>query len=296
MKCVGMIAALMLVCGVARAAETLSVAPYPATTPWKMITDKHDDPRFIWIEFIPADQTEADIHDILTEQTFYTQKGRDPSDFVRTLFGQSRSACRAVRANGPTPQTENGFAVAYGQVYCVGASGKDVDIFIKAIAGHDALYVVQREFRRPADPAAMPGMRQFPKGEKDAAIAMMQAQGVANHYLVAQVKLCADGPTCGTADAAPAESTPSPAQPSATASASASQPAKVDDLSPSFGFEAGKTTQDQVEEKLGHPTMQNRAADGRHVDVYNLKGGSLIATFLFDKNNVLIRTAAYSHQ
>ena len=36
-------------------------------------------------------------------------------------------------------------------------AAKDVDILVKAISGHDALYVVQREFRRPAQPGATPG-------------------------------------------------------------------------------------------------------------------------------------------
>src|SRR5690242_18837517 len=132
MKSIAMIAALILL-GTAARAETLIVPPYPATTPWKKITDKRDDPRMVWIEWIPSDQTEADVRDILTEQLFYTQKGRDPSEFLRDLATRVGGACHGVSVNGPTAETENGSSVAYVQVYCVGASGKDVDIFAKAL-------------------------------------------------------------------------------------------------------------------------------------------------------------------
>jgi hypothetical protein len=291
MRTLGWIAGLLLLAGgAAQAAETLIVPPYPAAAPWKKITDKHDTPGLVWIEWIPADQTEADIHDILTEQIFAVQKGRDPSDFVHTLFGQLKGACRAVSVNGPTPQTESGFAVAYGQVYCVGAGDKDADIFIKAIAGHDALYVVQREFRRPAEPGAIPGMRKFPKGAKDDALAALHAQEEADQFLLKQVKLCA-GDACESAPAsAPASVAPS-AQPSGQ---SQTQPGN-DDVSSVFGFEAGKTTQDQVEDKFGHPAFQNHRSDGEHVDLYQFKNG-VTATFLFGKDDVLIRTMAYRQQ
>jgi hypothetical protein len=113
--------------------EQLLVPPYPATAPWKIITNAHDDKR-VWIEWIPADQSDADIKDILTEQIFYTLKGRDPNAFVETLLKDAAGACRDTLRNGPKAQTELGYSVAYAQVYCVGNKDKDVDIFIKAIA------------------------------------------------------------------------------------------------------------------------------------------------------------------
>jgi hypothetical protein len=42
--------------------------------------------------------------------------------------------------------------------------------------------------------------------------------------------------------------------------------------------------------------MQTRHPDGQHVDLYSFKNGSIMADFLFDKDNVLIRTTAFAHQ
>jgi hypothetical protein len=227
MRIIKLVVMLSFLSGAAQA-ETLSAPPYPATVPWKMITDQHD-AKMIWREWIPADQTEADIRDILTVQTFYIQKGRDPDDFLRDLFSRLRNACSGISINGPNARNEDGHAVSYGQVYCVGANGRDVDIFAKAIGGQDALYVVQREFRRPAEAGAVPSMRRFSKDEKDEALAAFAAQKVANDYLVSQVKL---GPDDTLASSAPATTSPTATNP---------LPKHDDDVSASFGFEAGKT-------------------------------------------------------
>ncbi|HTQ15301.1 MAG TPA: hypothetical protein VMH86_15625 [Rhizomicrobium sp.] len=281
MRSAWIVAAVLLVCGQAVAAETLSVPPYPAAAPWKKITDIHNDKQ-VWIEWIPADQSADDVQDILTEQIFYAQKGQSAADFLTGVFQRIAGACRAVSVNGPVPGTENGYGIAYGQVYCVGQKGadKDVDIFIKAIAGNDALYVVQREFRRPAAPGAVPGLRKFPNDEGDAARAALAAQREANDYLENQVKLCADA-TAGACGGAGGAAAPPASQDS-------------DDVSPSFGFVAGKTTQDEVEDKFGRPMVQSHIPDGHHVDTYSFKDGSLIVSFLFDKDGVLVRTRAYA--
>ncbi|HEY2069048.1 MAG TPA: hypothetical protein VGG48_05800 [Rhizomicrobium sp.] len=275
MKSLGWIAVCLLLSSVA-SAETLSVPPYPATgAPWKKITDKRDDPRFIWIEWIPADQTEADIHDILTEQIFYVQKGRDPSDFLREVFARVRGACTDVSINGPKAGTEDGHAVAYGQVYCVGASGKDVDIFAKAIKGQDALYVVQREFRRPAVPGAKPGLTVFAKDQKAEALARLTAQSEADKFLVDKVQLC--DATCG-GDAPKSE---------------AAKPASDPNVDFVNGFINGKSTKSEIRDKLGVPTMENHRGD-ESVMLYSYKDGRLVITYLFDKNDVLVRFAAYA--
>jgi hypothetical protein len=282
----GLIAGFMLVSSAALAGETLVMPPYPAPAPWKQITDQHND-KLVWNEWIPSDQTEADIHDILTEQIFYTLKGRDPGEFVRTLFQQIRGVCVGARVNGPTPQTENGFAVAYAQIYCVGQKGvdKDVDIFVKAISGHDALYVVQREFRRPAEPGAQAGLRKFGKDDGAQAQAALQAQKVADDFLMSQIKLCAGGDTaiCPSGPVA------------ATAAAATPLPVDPDDVSASFGFVPGKSTAGDVEAKFGPSSLPTHAGDGRHTDTYTFRNG-IIVVFLFGKDDVLIRTIAYSHQ
>lgn len=191
MKTVTLCLCFLLAAAGAANAESFVVPPYPGAAPWKKITD-HVDAKMTWYEWIPAGQSENDIHDILTEQIFPTNKGRDPSDFARSWISRTRNACRDARVNGPTAAKENGYTVAYVQFYCVGASGLDVDIFFKAIAGKDALYVAQREFRRPATPDAVPGTRSFPKGHDAEAKAAFDAQKAADDYLVSQVRLCPD--------------------------------------------------------------------------------------------------------
>jgi hypothetical protein len=190
MKIMGWIAALLLTCSIAQAAETLVVPPYPASAPWKKITDAHNAQQMM-IEWIPADQNENAIGDILTEQAFYGSP-LAPDAFVARFLSGVGGACRDARVNGPKMGTENGFPVAYAQAYCAGQKGanKDVDIFLKAIRGHDALYVVQREFRRPATPGAVAGVAPF--ANKEQAQQRLAAQAAANHFLVAQVRLTPD--------------------------------------------------------------------------------------------------------
>ncbi len=262
--------------------ETLSVAPYPAAAPWKVITNKHDD-RQLLIEWIPADQAEDGIKDILTEQAFHADK-QDAGAFASGFLQRVGGACRDARVNGPKLGIENGYPVAYAQAYCVGQKGadKDVDIFLKAIRGKDALYVVQREFRRPAEPGAMAGLRKFGKDDGAQAQAALAAQKVASDFLVSQVRLCAGGDT--------AICPPGPA----AATAAASPPADPNDVSSSFGIVAGKSTVGDVEAKFGPSSMPTHAGDGRHTDMYTFQGG-IIAVFLFGKDDVLIRTIAYKH-
>jgi hypothetical protein len=271
--------ALAAVLASAAQAETLVVPPYPAAAPWKKITD-HVDARGTWIEWIPADQSEDAIKDILTEQIFPAQKGTDPSGFTRDWLKRIIAGCRDSSVNGPKAATENGFAAAYAQAYCVDAKGIDADIFLKAISGKDALYVVQREFRRPTGPGEIAGQRRFPKDQEAAAKAALAAQNEANDYLVSRIKLCAkdDAANCATG---PATAPPAPA-------------ADKSDVSASFGFEAGKTTEDEVRHKEGEPKMSAPGPNGMHTCTYSARGGNLIVVFLFDKNNVLVRTVAYA--
>ncbi|HWD25624.1 MAG TPA: hypothetical protein VG387_00560 [Rhizomicrobium sp.] len=169
--------------------EHLRIAPYPAAVPWKKITDHHD-PKMTMYEWIPADQSENDIHDILTEQDFPMQANADPAAFVRNFLAQAGGACRSARVNGPKTSIESGYPVAYAQAYCAGNGNLDVDIFVKAIGGKRALYVVQREFRRPAQPGAVAGVASFDKSQMAVLTARMTAQSTANRFLSDSVQLC----------------------------------------------------------------------------------------------------------
>jgi hypothetical protein len=114
----------------AKAAESFRVPPYPSDTPWKEITNKKN-VQVELVEWIPNDQTENEIKDILTEQVFYAANGQEPSTFVSGILNRVGQACEGARVNGPKEQTENGYAVAYAQAYCTNQKGtsKDIDIF-----------------------------------------------------------------------------------------------------------------------------------------------------------------------
>lgn len=188
------VAAAIFFSSAALAGERLIVAPYPAATPWKTITNKHNAVQLL-MEWIPFDQSENDIKDILTEQAFYNQKNADPSAFVADLLRRVGGACQSARVNGPKAGSENGYRVAYAQAYCVNQTGAalDVDIFIKAVAGRDALYVVQREFHRPTEKGVA--------GVRSASLGQIKAEVAADKFLVSQVQLC---PPAGGKGACPA--------------------------------------------------------------------------------------------
>lgn len=198
MKRFGWITALVLVCtvnAVAQPTETLVVPPYPADVAWKQIMDKKN--SFMrQIEWIPADQTESDIRDILTQQNF-NLKTMPATLFTAGMLQSLSKACEGLRVNGPTSKTENGYSVAYAQAYCTGqkGAGKDVDIFLKAIQGKEGLYVVQREFRRPAEPGAVPGVRSFSGNQAALADQALESQATAAKYL-SQVQLCPTPEPC----------------------------------------------------------------------------------------------------
>jgi hypothetical protein len=277
--------------------EQLLVAPYPDTAPWKKITDHRDD-KMLWYEWIPSDQSTDNIRDILTEQEFFPLKGRDVSDFVRSIIARAAGSCRDSKHNGPVVHTELGYQIAYAQIYCVGAGDKDVDIFLKAISGNDALYIVQREFRRPAEPGAMPGMRRFGKDQLADVKAVMAAQKIALDYLDG-VKLCPHGTAAPECTPMEPSSTAMPASAPVSSTASSPAPANTPNASDSLQINGwpvpGKTTADEVREKLGRPLMENHSDPfhrGEYTMVFQPKDG-LFLTFLFDKNDLVVRMRAY---
>jgi hypothetical protein len=247
----------------ARAAETLMAAPYPANAPWKNITDKANGEQKL-LEWIPADQNENAINDILTEQVFYKLKSADPAMFIGNIITGSTQACDRIRVNGPTRQTENGYPVAYAQIYCGHQKGTtiDVDIFIKAIGGHDAMYVVQREFHRPAASGGVPGVISFAKNQDAQMKAFTAAYAAANDYLVSKVHLCASA-SC------------------------AAQPRNGGGTSIQ-----GLATADQVKAKLGKPSFEDHNPDGRFIYMYDQLNNQ-VAAYLFDAKGALIRVRTY---
>jgi hypothetical protein len=188
MKSTSAIAAGLCLFATSALAETLITPPYPSSPLWKNITDKGNAQGHIR-EWIPANQTEANILDILTEQKFFIIKNGDPAAMVARIASGAKGNCDGLRANGPKRGTENGYPVAYGQVYCQHQKGTpfDVTIFIKAIGGHDALYVVQREFHVPTQKNGVAGVVVMSKPSD--VQALMTAQVAGDKYLASAVEL-----------------------------------------------------------------------------------------------------------
>lgn len=275
--------------------ETLVLQPLPHGTPWKSIMDKSD-ALMVMREWIPADQNEADIKDIITEQHF-AKFPQTPAAFVKTMIQRVYTACTSLRANGPIEQSENGYAVAYAQLYCAGQKGanKDVDIYLKAIAGKSTFYVVQYEVRRAMSKSGVGGVVEFSGDQLEQAKAHMARQGAANTWLSHTVQLCPviDGKTAcpppKPQGAAPATTTP--AAPDKPKMASDDDPGP-NDLSKVFGWTPGKTTSDEVEAKFGEPMMRRPGPDGHYTFVYQFKNGSILVC-LFKKDKVLVRMIGY---
>lgn len=264
MKRLGWITVFVCMSGLglaAEAAETLIVPPYPGAAPWKKINDQHND-RMTWIEWIPADQTENDVKDVITQQSVHGVKRPSPSVFMILWFQNLKTACASVRINGPMERVENDISVAYGQAYCTDQKGisKDVDIFLKVIEGKEGLYIMQREFRRPTERNPVPGVRTFSgDGAQAASKAAMEAQVAANDYL-GQIRLCPSAEPCAVPASWPVD---------------------------------GKTPQSEIREKLGQPFTENQNPDGRHIDFYKGPDG-LVRTYLYGKDNVLIELSVHT--
>lgn len=285
-----MLAALFATFGaMATADETLLVPPYSTTAPWKNITDMTN-AQMLMREWIPADQNIDDIHDIITEQHLF--RPMVPAQFVKNMFQLVGSRCTNLRVNGPVQHVENGFAVAYAQIYCSRQKGtdKDVDIFVKAIAGTKAFYVVQYEIRRPADKNGIGGIVQFSGDQLEAMKALMARQAGANKFLGEQVKLCAAIDAAGTCQ--PGTATPP------SAPAAAARPGDVrrlaDDVSAQYGFVPGKTTADEVKKKFGKPAVENHNPDGRSVLMFDApEGKGRMLGVLFDSAGILTAIRLY---
>lgn len=173
------------------ATERLVLEPYPGNPKWKEVTNISRGDQWLR-EQIPADQKIDTYTDILTAQSFPQQKNTDPSSFLRGMFSRVVSACDGVRVNGPKVQQENGYSIAYAQIYCGKQKGKQfgVNMFFKVIQGNESLYVIQREFRVPA--TKVPGQMTFDEDEMEQTVALMKAQSVANSYLVDSVYVCGE--------------------------------------------------------------------------------------------------------
>jgi hypothetical protein len=294
MKHIALLALLAAFCGSALAepaAETLIVPPYPAAAPWQALPAEQNDNQKTE-RWIPADQSATAHSDLLAAFTTFKPDSKDPVVAMTTEIFFARLHCRDTSVNGPKQGVENGYPVAYAQVYCVGNkdSNEDIDTFIKVIVGKAVNYSVWREFRRPAVRGAKPGVSEFPAGKLDEAKARLEAQGIADKFLVDQVQLC---PLAGGSGECPVKVQAASASPAAPAADPMDQPGP-DDLSASFGFTPGKTTADEVEDKLGRASVKNMNGPGGRFNYMFFPKPGLIVACVFRKDKVLIRTVAYA--
>jgi hypothetical protein len=151
-------------------AERLVVAPYPAQTLWKEVTDRHTRDGSL-LEWVPADQERNGARDVLAQQTFFRPRDVSALELARDLAKRIALDCEVARTDGPRPGTEDGNDVAYAEVTCSRGSGstRDAQYLLKVIRGHEALYLAQREF-----------------GYEPSAAQLRQA----NAFLADQVALC----------------------------------------------------------------------------------------------------------
>jgi hypothetical protein len=131
-------------------------------------------------------------------------------------------------------------------------------------------------------------LTKFTKDQLPEAQARLVAQGAANKFLTDQVKLCPHGVTAGACAGTDA----APVAPAASPPASSSDSVSID------GWPIpGKTTADEVRNKLGRPMTINHM-DPMHVGQYSMvfvgQNGALFA-FLFDKNDLVVRMQVYKY-
>jgi hypothetical protein len=150
--------------------EHLVMAPYPAATAWKQVSDRHtrSGATTVWV---PADQEPKSARDRLTRQVMFGRGKTAPAELASELAAEIAEACEGARTDGPRRRTEDGNEVAYAEVTCSLGQGAKQDslVLLKVIAGHEASYAAEREFRHLPSAAEL---------------------RVANGYLAEQVFLC----------------------------------------------------------------------------------------------------------
>src|SRR5262249_30788036 len=124
--------------------ERLVVGPYPPDAPWPQVTDEHarEGTLSIWA---PDPLRKADN---LTQQVLFGRQKTAPAEAAQQEVIRISKLCTSVQTDGPSPATEDGNDAAYAEVTC--ADGTTV--LFKVIRGHEALYLVRREFARPPSP------------------------------------------------------------------------------------------------------------------------------------------------
>ncbi|HSV01958.1 MAG TPA: hypothetical protein VLI41_02025 [Phenylobacterium sp.] len=106
-------------------------------------------------EYVPTSETVDDWSRMITEQIFYQRGKSDPETLPKGMVGAYQAACPGGAGRELGSEPENGYAVATWTFACPRnpSTGKPETMWMKVIAGGDALYAVQYAYRASASPA-----------------------------------------------------------------------------------------------------------------------------------------------
>ena len=106
-------------------------------------------------EYVPARETVDNWSTMITVQIFHGQGGRDPESFASTLGQRWNASCPKGTSVKVVNAYENGYPVAVWSYECPlnPATRKPENMWVKVVAGADALYSVQYADRAPMSPA-----------------------------------------------------------------------------------------------------------------------------------------------
>lgn len=101
------------------------------------------------MEFVPRGETVENWSTMVTVQILHDADDADPGAFARNLGQNWQGACQGSSVSKLDAGETNGFAFALWHYACPlnPGTGKPEAMWLKAIAGADALYVVQYAYR-----------------------------------------------------------------------------------------------------------------------------------------------------
>jgi hypothetical protein len=100
-------------------------------------------------EFIPATETVDDWSRMVTEQIFYGRGRGDPDALPAGMVARWNSGCPGGSGQRAVRTQENGYSVSVWMFNCPNnpATGKPENMWMKAVAATDSLYIVQYAYR-----------------------------------------------------------------------------------------------------------------------------------------------------
>ena len=106
-------------------------------------------------EYVPTRETVNNWSTMITVQIFHGQGGRDPESFASNLGQRWNASCPNGTSVKVVNAYENGYPVAVWSYECPlnPATHKPENMWVKVVAGADALYSVQYADRAPMSPA-----------------------------------------------------------------------------------------------------------------------------------------------